>query len=229
VIITIGFEGPNRVGKGTQISLLSHYLFYRKIPFLVIRGDGSRPATGSVGDPFSFWWSEMNKKLRTTARLSDWDLASYRLAREMVVWRNRILLRMIRRANKEFGCLLIDRSIISRSHITREAGNLDVEDLYAHYVLKRRKITYETLCPDVIFILTAPKDVLRARLDQNDPKYDFRKLLIETKSDWYKDISIFPEQIQHRIIRVDSTRPPDLVANKILALLHERFSIFNSY
>lgn len=223
MIITIGFEGPNRVGKGTQISLLAHYLTNREIPFLVIRGDGSRPASGLRGDPFSFWWSEMNKKLRTTARLSDWDVASCRLAREMIVWRERVLPRMIRETGKELGCLLIDRSIISRSHVTREAGSLNREDLYPQRFFTRIKITYETVCLDIIFSLSASKDVLRTRLDPDDPKYDFRKLLIETKSSWYEDVTIFPEHIQQKIMRVDSTRPPDLVARKILILLRERF------
>lgn len=229
MIITIGFEGPNRVGKGTQISLLSHYLFSHQIPFLVIRGDGSRPASGLPGDPFSFWWNEMNKKLRTTARLSDWDIASCRLAREMVVWRNRILPRMIRETDKKFGCLLIDRSIISRSHITREVGSSNVNDLYPDHLFKRKKITYETVCPDIIFNLCAPKEILRARLDLNDPKYDFRKLLIETKSEWYENTSMFPEYIQERIVCIDSTKSSDLVANKILTFLCVRFPTFNFY
>lgn len=229
MIVTIGFEGPNRVGKGTQINLLAHYLTNQEIPFLVIRGDGSRSASGLPGDPFSFWWSEMNKKLRTTARLSDWDLAACRLAREMIVWRDRVLLRMMRRPGKEFGCLLIDRSIISRSHVTREAGSLNPDDLYPQRFFARIKITYETVCPDIIFSLSASKDVLRARLDPDDPKYDFRKLLIETKSDWYEDVAMFPEHIQQRIIRVDSTKAQDLVARKILCLLRKRFPMFNSY
>ena len=228
MIISIGFEGQNRVGKGTQISLLTQYLSLHEIPFLVIRGDGSRPISGLAGDPFSLWWSEMNKKLRTTAKLSDWDLASCRLAREMIVWRDRVLPQMIRQAGKEFGCLLIDRSILSRSHVVREAGSLNVDDFYPRRFLKRKRITCETMCPDIIFNLTAPKEVLRARLDPNDPKYDFRKLLIETKSDWYAEmLSLLPKQIQDKFIRVDSTQLSDVVANKILTLLCERFPILN--
>ena len=228
MIISIGFEGPNRVGKGTQISLLAKYLFLHEIPFVVIRGDGSRPMSGLPGDPSSLWWSEMNKKLRTTANLIDWDLASCRLAREMIVWRDRVLPRMIRKAGKEFGCLLIDRSILSRSHVVREAGSLNMDDFYPHRFLKRKTITYETVCPDIIFNLTAPKEILQARLDPNDPKYDFRKLLIETKSEWYSEmVFFFSKEIQDRFIRVDSTKPPDFIANKILTLLCEKFPILN--
>ena len=53
MIISIGFEGPNRVGKGTQISFLAQYLSFHEVPFLIIRGDGSRPMSGLAGDPFS--------------------------------------------------------------------------------------------------------------------------------------------------------------------------------
>ncbi len=228
MILTIGFEGPNRVGKGTQISLLGRYLSLHEIPFLVIRGDGSRPMSGLSGDPCSLWWSEMNKKLRTTAELSDWDLAACRLAREMIVWRDRVLPRVLRKADKEFGCLLIDRSILSRSHVTREAGSLDVNDLYPRRFLKGKSITYETVCPDIIFNLIAPKEVLQTRLDPNDPKYYFRKLLIETKSEWYAEtVFVFPDYIQRRIVSIDGTKPPDTVASEIATLLYERFPILN--
>lgn len=47
-IFSLGFEGAHRSGKGTQIELLSRSLEDKRIPFLIVRGDGSRPNKGGA-------------------------------------------------------------------------------------------------------------------------------------------------------------------------------------
>lgn len=89
-IISVGFEGPHRSGKGTQIELLSRTLEEKGIPFLVIRGDGSRPNEGiHLGDPVSEWWSFALPELKKeNPNLEDWNKSSYHLARELLVFRD---------------------------------------------------------------------------------------------------------------------------------------------
>jgi len=63
-IISIGFDGPNRVGKGTQCVLMQRCLAAHNIPALIIRGDGSRTGTGDgPGNPESAWWRAVNQWL----------------------------------------------------------------------------------------------------------------------------------------------------------------------
>lgn len=53
-IISLGFEGSHRSGKGTQIEIIAERLKEIDLPFLVVRGDGSRPNKGNdPGDPYS--------------------------------------------------------------------------------------------------------------------------------------------------------------------------------
>ena len=229
MIITIGFEGPNRVGKGTQIDQLSRLLSSLSIPYLVIRGDGSRPAKGSQGDPTSLWWDSINPKLHTLSDPLDWELASCRLVREMIVWRKRVLPRMVKAAKTGLGVLLVDRSIISRAQIVRETGSLNLGDLYPQAILRKRKISAEMVCPDIIFVLTAPVEMLLARLDPNDPKYNFRRSLINTKGKWYEDITWLPRHIQERVVTIESTKTADIVAGEILHQLLSRFPILGNY
>src|SRR5512136_2934154 len=81
-IITVGFEGPNRAGKGTQSTLLRDWLAERAIPSLIVRGDGSR--TGSrerPEDPPSPWWQAANRRLHDLHELpvdyEAWNRAAY--------------------------------------------------------------------------------------------------------------------------------------------------------
>ena len=67
-IISIGFDGPNRVGKGTQGALMRRYLAEHNIPALIIRGDGQYkqiirmeiPAVEYESD-WQPWWLEYSE------------------------------------------------------------------------------------------------------------------------------------------------------------------------
>jgi thymidylate kinase len=227
-IISIGFDGPNRVGKGTQCALMQRCLAKHGIPALIIRGDGSRTGTGdSPGNPESAWWRAVNQWLhhpKTSGKY--WNVTSYRLARELVVWRDRILPNLVKTSPKKVGVLLIDRSLLSRTMVLRAMKVQDIaNNLYpAEARLRGRKITPELVCPDLILNLTAPKHILLARLNPHDPKYEFRKRLIAGSCDWFKTApDHIPHYLRSRVIDVDASRDPNLVFNDSLAILLARF------
>lgn len=227
-ILSLGFEGPNRVGKGTQCALLQRWLAERGIPSVIIRGDGSRTGTGdSPGNPPSSWWQEVNTWIHTSrARYEDWDLTSYRLARELIVWRERVLPRWVETAGKNLGVLLVDRSLLSRTMIPRAAQVQDVgRNLYPVRAGQHgRIISPGRVCPDLIFNLTVSRDVLLARLDANDPKYEFRKRLISETYTWFDEaIDYIPAELRARVVQVDAAGDKERVFGRILAILQARF------
>ena len=109
-VISIGFEGSNRSGKGTQIELFSSHLEKMDIPYLVVRGDGSRPNQGKhIGDPISEWWSKILPLLKSPENKDSdlWNYSSARLARELVVFRDRVLPNIAEHNNKPVAVLLV--------------------------------------------------------------------------------------------------------------------------
>ena len=125
-IITIGLDGPNRVGKGTQAKRLQQWFQSQQIPALIVRGAGTRPGLGQEkGDPESQWWQSINQWIRTPqATFHDWDVTSARLARELIVWRDRMLPKCARKNEKQTAVLLIDRTLLSRT-ITLRLRNVN--------------------------------------------------------------------------------------------------------
>lgn len=224
-IIAVGFEGPNRVGKGTQIKLLTSHLVNFGAVTLSIKGDGSRPASGKKGDPRSQWWSDINKTIHHSASPELWDKAACRLSREFLIWRNRWLPKTMELEGAKVGYLLIDRTILSRCAFSLENAKDEIDNLYAaDHRLVKRGIGYLTLCPDVIIRLTAPKKHLLKRLDKSDPKYSFRRALIERPVDWYERAhKTFPTNIRERIITIESIAAPDAVFERVVIALKERF------
>ncbi len=225
-IFSLGFEGSHRSGKGTQIELLSKNLEYRDIPFLIVRGDGSRQNEGvHPGDPVSQWWTDFLPELtKEDARLEDWNQSSYRLARELIVFRDRVLPAICEQANSNVAVLLVDRSIISRTMIPRELNpGLSEYDLYPADLTGNKKITTEKVCPDIIFNLVADADILLSRLDSQDPKYIIRKKNIKNKADWYKDAEQFiPESVRGRVVEIDASAEPEHIQRAIQSILIER-------
>ena len=91
-IFTIAFEGENRVGKGTQIEMIKNKLQEIGISCISIRGEGYRNGEGNLeNDPESNYWKRMSEILKNGLdKYESWNEASYRLARELLVWRNKI-------------------------------------------------------------------------------------------------------------------------------------------
>lgn len=223
-VISIGFEGPNRSGKGTQIELLAGQFEKAEIPYLVVRGDGSRLNQGKdKGDPISEWWSKIMPSLRDPSNQDSdlWNNSSARLARELVVFRDRILPNIAWKNNKPVAVLLIDRTLLSRTMVPRSQGEKDIpNNLYP----KDSKIDVNKICPDLIFNIIADKKTLLSRLDENDPKYEFRKKLILDKYNWYLDAHKYiPNELQDRIIQIDGTSDPNTINNSIIAIINNKF------
>ncbi len=215
-ILTVGLDGPNRVGKGTYAEMLRAWLVERGVPVLIIRGDGSRNGDGSQpGDPISTWWHAVNTWLRQPdTPESAWNKTSYRLGRELLVWRDRVMPRLVHSQNKTHGVLLVDRTLISRTMVLRRMNVPDIpNNLYPESARgKGRRITADTVCPDVIFNLLVPKEVLLSRLKTSDPKYAFRKKLIEETADWFVDaVEHLPAHLRSRVVMVDNTAPKEAV------------------
>ena len=226
-IFSIGFEGSHRSGKETQIELIKEKLEKLQIPFIIVRGAGSRPNEGKyTGDPISEWWTKKLPLLRREgASIEDWKDSSYRLVRELMVFRDRILPHILKESGSNIAFLLVDRSILSETMISRENRNENGEiNLYPDSAkMKGKIITAETVCPDILFNFIADKEILLSRLDKNDPKYEFRKRLIEQKADWYKNAKDYiPEDLRDRIIDIDASKTPQEIHNEIMKFLSEK-------
>lgn len=233
-IISIAFEGMHRVGKGTHIEALKEKLAKSGIPCVDIRGEGSRPGKGEEArDPRSEWWLKINEALRKKEGKEDatkWDEAAYRLARELIVWRDRFLARQIKEAQVPSGVLIIDRSLLSRAAFIKQRMQhppekiFSSEDLYPSGIQRRKKISIDMVLPDLIIELVAPKEVLIGRLDPDDPKYDFRKRNIEDMYDTYMDAkSHLSREIQERIVTFDASNDQEAVFNEIENIIKQRF------
>ncbi len=181
-IFTFAFEGMHRAGKSTQIDLLKNKLSELGIPSISIRGEGYRTGTGDTdSNPESDYWQKMTKILQDPDDYEAWNEASYRLARELIVWRDRVLSRKINETLQPFGVLLVDRSLISNAFLkklhTKPSPEkiFTTDDLYPKHLQNRKKISADMVLPDMIIELLAPKDVLLSRLKKDDPDYSFRK------------------------------------------------------
>lgn len=236
-VISIAFEGMHRVGKGAHIELLKSRLAESGILAIDIRGDGLRTGKGeTAGDPYSEWWLKFNQELQELRKKQDdkdvteWDKTAYRLARELIVWRDRLLSRQVKESESLFGVLIMDRSLLSRAAFIKHhlqpspEKNFSSEDLYPKHVQHRKKITVDMILPDLIIELVAPKEVLMARLNSNDPKYKIRKQNIENMYDAYINAkSHLSKEIRERIATIDSSRDQETVFTEIENIIKQRF------
>lgn len=230
-ILTVAFDGMHRAGKGTQIELLKNELQKTGIPCISIRGEGYRSGlNSSQGDPKTDFWVKMSEQLKKGEDLHLWDEASYRLARELVVWRDRILSREVDKTLAPFGALLVDRSFISKSVLKNLQSKSPPEkifssdELYPELLHRHKKISVDMVLPDIIFELIAPKEVLLSRLEPNDPDYDFRKRNIENSYDTYVEAKRnLPQLIKNVIVTIDSSAKPEDVHKKVIEEIDSRF------
>ncbi len=233
-IVSIAFEGVHRAGKGTHIENLKSRLEELSIPYADIRGEGSRPGKGETpGDPLSEPWLKLNEALHRREGGEDvekWDEAAYRLARELIVWRDRFLKRKTKESDAPFGALIIDRSLLSRAALMKHRLQpppekiFSTEDLYSDKIQNRKKITVDMILPDIIIELVAPKEVLISRLDKSDPRYEFRKRNIETMYDTYIEAkNHLSEKIRQRIVTINSSRDEKEIFADIETEIRTRF------
>lgn len=215
MIQVIAFDGLNRCGKGTQADLLQFHLLEMNVFSIVVRGDGSREGLGeSQSDPKSLWWSTFRTRLNGlegTSRWFDcWNEAACLLAHEFIHWKTVVVPAMMRTARYRHGVLLVDRSLISRIMVLRQANEYNGPDsLYTVGGLPQG-INWENVLPDVLFNFHVPRRVLLSRLDQNDPKYQFRRSIIECHHSLHVSVSrSLPEPILARTIPLDGDRDPN--------------------
>lgn len=220
---TIAFDGINRVGKGTQIMNLEIYAQKHDLSSIKIRGDGTRDGLGSHdGDPENICWQKYSSYIRSHGTVEDWNYAAYILALDIKYWKENGY-------NQGKQLVFLDRSLISRATFILDRSvsrhrNLSMEDLYPYQGSQR--INLDDVLPDVIFELTAPKELVISRLDPNDKKFHFRSRIIEDQYERFYSAKFFlPEIIQERIITIDSAPPKEVVFNSVLSKLDQ--AIFN--
>lgn len=220
-IHTYAFEGGHRSGKGSQIEILKKKLEEMGIPCIAIRGAGSRPNTGeAVVDEYSKWWEKVLPLLKApTASNEDWYEGSRRLAREVIVFRDRVLPRLASRRKSSQAVLLIDRSVLSHMAMIENdpEQQFTPHQIYGSKDKKGRKLpSTNEIFPDLMFYLQADSNTLIERLDRNDPKYDFRKRNIEAHLPKFDTaIKDLPPELQERIIRVNANETTEEIANVI--------------
>lgn len=237
-IYVIAYEGANRSGKGTQIALMSQLLSDCSLPHIVIRGDGSRPGEGvTPGDPRSIWWQEVNTYLRNPDTDKNvWNMTSYRLARELIIWRERVLPGILNQFGSNTGFLLVDRSLLSRTLVPREIlsdMNPDHVELYSPDMRpdgvlgkKGRIVSVPDVVPDILFELIVPKEELLARFDDSDPKNVWRRWLVEERYDWYlNSTDHIPVEYRDRVVKIDANRSPQEILRDIIYNINSKFNL----
>lgn len=181
-ISIVGFDGNHRVGKGTQIDLLSMALADKGIRSLILRGDGSRPGLGnSEGDPHSQWWQNFKEYAKGFDNEYDaWRIGARRLLGEAAA-------KIASIDDNMTTVVLFDRSRISRTQMTLKEGlPTNFETMYRNdgndeYEDARLK----TLAPDLTVYMHAPTSILLGRLSSQDPKYEFRRRNIINSQDTF--------------------------------------------
>ncbi len=178
----IALDGNHRTGKGTQLDILSETLSQEGYDPLILRGDGTRPGEGgSAGDPFSLWWQDFKSFAKGHHNhYSAWRIGARQLLAEAAIWLSEL---------PKNGIILFDRAGISRSQMTLKE-NLPVcfETMYLQDAntpqLSNKEILQ--LQPDLTVFLAADTDTLLERLDENDPKYTFRRNNIISSNDFFE-------------------------------------------
>jgi thymidylate kinase len=234
-ISTVAFEGPHRVGKGLNITKLSTYLTHKGTPHVVLRGDGTRPGLGeSIGDPPSEYWVKTGQLLRNPDTPKEmWNYASYVLSKELLIWKNVYLPRLIIESSTNKGLIILDRSILSRTMIPRELIEpsewerevpLSLYKKPANW--KGKPISIDAVAPDTVISLVAPLNTLIGRLEKDNSKFEFRKRLLTSRYDWYLNAADYiPQHLKPRVKEFNTDLPPDEVFEKILTNLQQTINI----
>ena len=197
-------------------------LLQSRILPIVIRGDGSREGLGeSWGDPKNDWWMSFKKRLSglegTALWFNYWDKAACVLADELIHWKNVLMPHAVEQSGYAQGVLLVDRTLISRLMMVTQAGkSIKLDDLYL-VDNKPQEVNWQDVLPDLIFNFHVPNHQLLARLDDHDPKHQFRLNIIEKCFSLHVAISSnLPDQIGVRTVNINGDRDPDVIHQEIL-------------
>jgi len=205
----VGFDGLHRVGKGTQANLLGEFIEEEGKSFIIVRGDGTREGLGETpGDPFSPEWQERSQRLKSYDRtVASWNLSSYILLKE---------LHSIIEDAAAPDVVIVDRTIVSRASFLLHRGILDtsrqatVDELYPNATDEQDVMD---AIPDVIFDLQVRgSSVLLDRLDQTDPKYEFRAENIRGGFNASRNAHKYlPDTIKQRVQVLDAQHDPNII------------------
>lgn len=154
-IKTIALEGLHRSGKGTQLEILKNKIESIGIPCVIIRGAGSRPNTNNeIGDKYSEWWKVHLNKLRgNNATKADWIEGSRRLAREVIIFKKKLLPELAEKDGANRAVLLIDRSVLSHMAMlgSTDMDNLDLNAIYGNRDIRNRSLpSTQEIFPDIM-------------------------------------------------------------------------------
>lgn len=220
----IGLDGIHRSGKGRQIDRLETRFERNDIGSLTVRGDGTRDGKGNTpGDPYSTHWQERSRHLRSQdAKPEDWHASAYDIVHDLYD----------HATSGQHDVILADRSLISRAAFMLYCGavpgrkGFDLEELYPvrDHVPPRSQIDLRRTLPDVLFHLEVDDpDVVMARLDPDDPKYEFRAHNIQVTFEGYRHAArVLPPEVRDRVHPIDAALEEDVVHRQIVRALGER-------
>ncbi|MFH1823127.1 MAG: hypothetical protein ABH817_00195 [archaeon] len=169
---TIGMDGLNSSGKGTQIRLLRGYFSKKDISSVILRGAGLRAGRGLRNyDPPSKWWGENAQELldKSTDYAEKLNDEYQRLSREFAAYK--------RRGRKKV--VLLDRSFVSRYFAMRQFfPNISLQEALTSYNPKNGK-EVAGVVPDITFVLEVGKEVLLDRIRRKEGFNLARKEIVE--------------------------------------------------
>jgi thymidylate kinase len=201
----IGFDGNHRVGKGTQIDLLSMSLADKGIRSLILRGDGSRPGLGSrEGDPYSSWWQNFHEYVKESNNEYDaWRIGARRLLGEAAT-------KIAPIDDNVTTVVLFDRSRLSRTQMTLKEGlPTDFETMYRNDGNDEYNNAHlHTLVPDVTIYMHAPVSILLGRLSSQDPKYEFRRKNIVSSQDSFDEAFEHCREKGEEVVAIKADQDP---------------------
>lgn len=224
-IISIGFEGQHRSGKETQIETLKEKLGEKGIPVIVVKGDGRKPEKDDY--PIKLdqeKWDELTQKMSLPESEGiDWDKAAYRLAREYIVARDRLLPKVVREQGAPAGVIILDRSVLSRGAVAEGKR----EDMYKEgATTKGRQIRVEDVVPNLIINIQVPVAELKSRIATNDPRADEKLRHIEQSEKKYNRefySQFLTEEEMSRVVDVSGVGTAEEVGKHIHNVLQQRY------
>ena len=201
----VGFDGNHRVGKGTQIDILSMSLADRGIRPLVLRGDGSRPGLGdSESDPHSLWWQGFREYIKQFDNEYDaWRIGARRLLGEAAI-------KLASVNDSMTSVVLFDRSRISRTQMTLKEGlATDFEIMYRNNGDDEYDdADLKEFVPDLTIYMHAPASILLGRLSSQDPKYEFRRRNIIHSQDTFEAASDRCRESGAKVVSIRADQDP---------------------